>query len=85
MPKRSVEEKPSFEQCLQRVQEVVALLESGNLPLSESLRLFEEGIGLVRSCQDHLQQAEHQVEMLIPTAGDQLVHKPFDPGEEDKR
>lgn len=85
MPKQSVEEKPSFEQCLQRVQEVVALLEGGNLPLSESLRLFEEGVGLVRSCQEHLQQAEHQVEMLVPAPGDQLVRKPFELGEEDKR
>lgn len=85
MPKRDAEQQPSFEQCLERVQELVALLESGNLPLSESLRLFEEGIGLVRSCQEQLQQAEHQVEMLLPAVGDQLVRRPFTLPEEEKR
>ncbi len=75
-------EQPSFEQCLERIQVVVKMLEGGKLPLEESLQLFEEGIGLVRCCQEHLQQAEHKVEMLLPGTGGKLVHKPFVPEEE---
>lgn len=76
-------EQPSFEQCLERIQAVVKLLESGKLPLEESLRLFEEGIGLVRCCQERLQQAELKVEMLLPGTDGQLVRKPFAVPEEE--
>ena len=57
--------KPSFEECLQRVQVVVEQLENGNLPLEKSLELFTEGIALVRQCQEKLVQAEQKVEFLV--------------------
>ena len=42
--------KPEFEQSLARLEEIVRHLEKGDLPLSESLCLFEEGTGLLASC-----------------------------------
>ncbi len=39
-----------FEDCLARLEQIVGRLESGNLPLEESLKIFEEGVGLARSC-----------------------------------
>ena len=55
----------SFEASLQRLQEVVEKLESGELGLEESLALFEEGIGLARSAQARLDAAEKRVEELV--------------------
>lgn len=54
----------SFEQSLARLEEIVKLLEKGDAPLSESLGLFEEGTGLIRSCGTLLEQAEQKVVQL---------------------
>ena len=43
-------EKKSIEEALARLEEVVGLLESGELTLDESLKLYEEGVGLIRFC-----------------------------------
>lgn len=82
--KQAAESKPNFEQCLERIQVVVELLENGQLQLEESLQLFAEGIELVRYCQEHLAQAEHKVEMLLPGAGGKLSRKPFSLAEEER-
>ncbi|NLY54770.1 MAG: exodeoxyribonuclease VII small subunit [Firmicutes bacterium] len=68
---------PSFEECLQRVQAVVEQLEAGNLSLEESLKIFAEGIEMVRQCQQHLQAAEEKIEILLPDSNDQLTRQPF--------
>jgi exodeoxyribonuclease VII small subunit len=72
-----VENKPSFEQCLERLHTVVELLEHDNLSLDESLQLFAEGVQLVRSCQEQLEQAEMQVELLQPGLGEKISRRPF--------
>ena len=56
---------PSFEASLNRLTEVVAKLESGELGLEESLALFEEGVGLARTAQQRLDAAEKRVEELV--------------------
>jgi exodeoxyribonuclease VII small subunit len=53
-----------FEECLARLEEIVKALEAGNLPLDESLRVFEEGIVLARHCARYLEQAERRIEIL---------------------
>jgi exodeoxyribonuclease VII small subunit len=58
-----------FEPSLDRLEEIVHLLEEGKLPLEESLTLFEEGVGLSRHCLDVLGKAERKVEMLMTTKG----------------
>lgn len=56
---------PSFEEAFSRLEEIVRLLEKGDLPLDESLRLFEEGIQLARLCSAKLDEAEGRVEVLV--------------------
>ena len=54
----------SFEEALARLEEIVKLLEKGDAPLAESLGLFEEGAGLIRTCGRLLDQAEQKVVKL---------------------
>jgi exodeoxyribonuclease VII small subunit len=59
----------SFEAGLERLQAVVALLEDNQIPLAQALSLFEEGVGLLRSCRAELERAEEQVKILTETDG----------------
>lgn len=56
---------PTFEQSVRRLGEIVERLESGELPLEESIRLFEEGVRLARASQSRLDAAEQRVEELL--------------------
>lgn len=55
----------SFEDAVKRLSEIVQKLERGDLPLEESLLLFEEGIRLSRTSQDKLDSAQKRVEELL--------------------
>lgn len=54
----------SFEEAIQRLEKIVADLESGETPLEESIKLFEEGMGLAKFCLDKLNQAEKKLMKL---------------------
>ena len=54
-----------FEKKLNRLEEIVQKMEKGELPLDESLQLFEEGVKLSRDCHAQLTKAEAQVKQLI--------------------
>jgi exodeoxyribonuclease VII small subunit len=56
---------PSFEAAIKRLTDIVQALERGELPLEESLRLFEEGVKLSRVSQQRLDAAEKRVEQLL--------------------
>jgi exodeoxyribonuclease VII small subunit len=56
---------PAFEVAIKRLSEIVQALERGDLPLEESLRLFEEGVQLSRVSQQRLDAAEKRVEQLL--------------------
>ena len=58
------DEKMSFEAAIARLEEIVRALENGNTPLDESLSLFEEGVSLVKLCNERLDGAEQQIRML---------------------
>jgi exodeoxyribonuclease VII small subunit len=58
-------EAPSFEKAIKRLNDIVQVLERGELPLEESLRLFEEGVKLSRVSQQKLDAAEKRVEQLL--------------------
>ena len=58
-------ESLSLEDILARLQRVVESLEKGDLPLEESLRLFEEGVKLSRAAQERLDSAEKRVDELV--------------------
>ena len=55
----------SFEDSLKKLESIVDQLEKGDLSLEESLKLFEEGVGLSAVCKKELEAAEGKVEMLI--------------------
>ncbi len=55
----------TFEQALAEIEAITRALESGNLTLEESLKMYERGIGLLRRCYELLQDAETRVEMLM--------------------
>ena len=60
--------KPTFEQALQQLEQIVQKLEKGELPLEESLGLYEEGIRLSRLCHGKLEEAEGKIAMLLKDA-----------------
>lgn len=54
-----------FEAALEELESVVEQLENGELPLEESLAAFEQGVGLVKYCNQKLTEAEQRVELLV--------------------
>ena len=75
------EAKPvDFESAMRDLEEIVERLETGDLPLEESLAAFERGIALTRSCQTALKEAEQKVEILLKKAGEPVIES-FAPDE----
>jgi exodeoxyribonuclease VII small subunit len=76
-PKKAPDDAPTFEASVHRLSEIVERLEGGELPLEESLRLFEEGVRLARTAQARLEAAEKRVEELleIDSEGNPLVRE----------
>jgi exodeoxyribonuclease VII small subunit len=70
--------KLSFEQSLNRLDEIVRHLEKGDLPLSDSLALYEEGTGLIKSCSSMLDEAEQKVVKLKKGPDREPVELPFE-------
>lgn len=72
------EKKLSFEQALGRIGEIVKALENGDVPLDESMKLFEEGTALLRKCGGMLDAAEQQVVKLRKGPDGAPEELPFD-------
>lgn len=72
-------EGPTFEQSLVELEKVVRDLEDGKIGLDDSLRRFEQGVGLLKTCYGHLRQAELKIVELVGLAenGEPRV-RPFD-------
>lgn len=70
--------KLSFEQSLERLEDIVRHLEKGDLPLSDSLKLFEEGTALLTSCSKMLDEAEQKVVKLKKGPDREPVELPFE-------
>jgi exodeoxyribonuclease VII small subunit len=79
-PKQQV---PDFEAALAELEAIVQRLEQGELSLEESLRQFERGVALTRSCQKALQQAEEKIRVLAKGADGNLVERDFEAPDED--
>ena len=67
-----------FEKALSRLSAIVSSLEKGDLPLEESLQLFEEGVKLSRYCSDRLEEAERRIEVLVKGKGGKTTEEPFE-------
>ncbi len=72
-----------FEKAFQNLEKIVQRLESEELPLDESLGLFEEGIKLSRFCHQRLEEVEKKIELILADAKGQPVTEPFE-GEDDE-
>ncbi len=69
----------SFEDAVLALQQIVSDLEGGTITLDESLRRFEEGIGLLRQCYQFLERAEQRIEQLVSLdAQGNMTLVPFD-------
>ena len=66
-----------FEDCLTRLEQIVGQLEAGTLSLEDSLKVFEEGIGLARHCAKYRADAERRIEVLAKDDTGALSQKPF--------
>lgn len=65
-----------FEENLAALEDIVTRMESGELSLEESLKQFEQGIALTRSCQESLAAAEQKVQILMSKNGEDTL-QPF--------
>src|SRR5215208_4870038 len=72
-----------FEKAFQQLETIVKRLEGEELPLDESLQLFEEGIRLSRFCHQRLEEVEKKIELILADAKGQPVTEPFE-GEEEE-
>jgi exodeoxyribonuclease VII small subunit len=66
-----------FEDCLSRLEQIVATLEAGNLSLEDSLKIFEEGIAMSRHCARYLEDAQRRIEMLAKDDAGEATTRPF--------
>lgn len=68
----------TFEASMARLEEIVRQMEQGNVPLEESLKLFQEGTGLVQRCTELLDSAEVQVVKLMKGPDGEPVETEFE-------
>lgn len=73
-------EKLTFEAALQELEQVVARLESGAVPLEESIALYARGAALRQHCENRLKAAEEQVARIAEGADGSVTAVPFDQG-----
>jgi exodeoxyribonuclease VII small subunit len=67
----------TFEESLKKLETIVDQLEKGDLPLEDSLKLFEEGVGLSAICKQELDAAEGKVQTLIKQRDGSFKTEPF--------
>ena len=71
------EKNKSFEENMQRLEQIVRAMERGDVALEESLKLFQEGTGLVAQCSRLLDDAELQVKKISTNAAGEPVEEDF--------
>ena len=70
-------ENKTFEENMKRLEQIVRAMERGDVPLEESLKLFQEGTELVRNCGKLLDEAELQVKKIMTDANGLPVEEDF--------
>jgi exodeoxyribonuclease VII small subunit len=76
--------KKNFETSMKRLEEIVHDLEKGDLPLEDSLKVFEEGMDLIKFCSDKLEEVEQKVTMLVKEGNGRYVHRPLDAAKDEE-
>lgn len=67
-----------FEKAFQQLEKIVQRLESEELSLDESLKLFEQGISLSRFCHSRLEEVEKKIELILSDAKGEPITEPFE-------
>lgn len=73
-----------FEKALKELESLVERMEAGDMSLEDSLKYFERGVALTRSCQKALTEAEQKVQILLDEQGDETLTDFPDAGSNDK-
>ena len=68
----------TFEESMQRLEQIVRAMERGDVALEESLKLFQEGTELIRSCNQLLDEAQLQVKKIMTAPDGSPVEEEFD-------
>lgn len=71
----------SFESSLAELEQIIEKLEGGDLPLEESLELFENGVKLSRECRARITNAERRIEILMKDSDGELTAEKIEPDE----
>lgn len=69
----------NFEAAMDRLEAIVEQMESGKMPLEELIVRYEEGMKLVKTCQERLASAEQRIEIITRNHAGKPVTQPFDP------
>ncbi|MBO4938335.1 MAG: exodeoxyribonuclease VII small subunit [Oscillospiraceae bacterium] len=72
------QQNKTFEESMSRLEQIVRAMEQGNVPLEESLKLFQEGTELVRSCGKLLDEAQLQIRKVMTAADGSPVMEGFE-------
>src|SRR5436309_5386068 len=72
----------NFESAMERLEEIVEQMESGKLPLEDLIVRYEEGMKLVKICQQRLANAEQKIEIITRNSAGKPVIKEFEPAQE---
>ncbi len=78
MPIKNEKNPPTLETAMQRVSDIVASMEGGDMPLEKLIESYEEGIGLVKMCQEKLDAAEKRIQIIARNARGEAVLEDFD-------
>lgn len=73
----AAKKKLEFEPAMSRLEEIINLLEKGDAPLEEAMKLFEEGAKLLRECTAQLDAAEQKVTLLTQGRDGEIQEQPF--------
>ena len=71
--------EPDFEACIERLEQIVRQLESGEVQLDKAIALFEEGLQLGNRCSALLDRADMRVDRLLERQNGGAQEEPFDP------
>ncbi len=71
--------EPNFETAMDRLEAIVEQMESGKLPLEDLIVRYEEGMNMVKICQERLTAAEQKIEIIARNNAGQATVKPFQP------
>ena len=73
------EAEPNFEGAMDRLEKIVEQMETGKLPLEDLIVRYEEGMNLVRVCQERLAKAEEKIEIIARNSAGNAIVKDFEP------